>query len=267
MSTTTETQQNDQYSLAKILGIWAAVAVPMPILVYVIAPELSLRMDMNPAIAVWLMIILGMVWQFVVSLIVLYRELGTLRWSVIRKRMWYQTPRDPNTGAPNARLLWWALPGLALNGLVTLTPVTPFLSNIVVAVFPFLRPLYNELSQLALDVVMTPEYVGAWWLLGLVLISSLFNYFLGEEWLFRGVLLPKMKGVFGRWDWVANVALFGLYHLNKPWESLGIFISFLIAGWASRRYRSNWIFFIVHGVQGLIIILMTLAVVTGLAFR
>jgi uncharacterized protein len=32
---------------------------------------------------------------------------------------------------------------------------------------------------------------------------------LGEEFLFRGVLLPCMEGVFGRWSWVANGVLFG----------------------------------------------------------
>ena len=31
------------------------------------------------------------------------------------------------------------------------------------------------------------------------LTSMLFNYILGEELLFRGVLLPRMNGVFGRW--------------------------------------------------------------------
>jgi len=33
MNDSPSTPANDQYSLAKILGIWAAVAVPMPILV------------------------------------------------------------------------------------------------------------------------------------------------------------------------------------------------------------------------------------------
>jgi CAAX protease family protein len=31
------------------------------------------------------------------------------------------------------------------------------------------------------------------------------------------VLLPRMAGVFGRWDWVANTVLVGLYHVHKIW--------------------------------------------------
>jgi hypothetical protein len=44
-----------------------------------------------------------------------------------------------------------------------------------------------------------------------------FNTVLGEELLFRGLLLPRTQGVFGRWDWAANGILFALYHLHTPW--------------------------------------------------
>ena len=44
-----------------------------------------------------------------------------------------------------------------------------------------------------------------------------FNTILGEELLFRGLLPPRMKGAFGRLDWVANGVLFTIYHLHMPW--------------------------------------------------
>ena len=46
--------------------------------------------------------------------------------------------------------------------------------------------------------------MGAWWFLALFVVSAAFNTILGEEFLFRGVLLPRLEGVFGRWSWVAN---------------------------------------------------------------
>jgi membrane protease YdiL (CAAX protease family) len=46
-----------------------------------------------------------------------------------------------------------------------------------------------------------PRFQGQWWILGLALASMLFNYILGEELPFRGVLLRRMAGVFRRWDW------------------------------------------------------------------
>jgi hypothetical protein len=43
------------------------------------------------------------------------------------------------------------------------------------------------------------------------------QHLLGEELLFRGYLLPRMNGVFGRRDWLANGVLFAAYHLHVPW--------------------------------------------------
>src|SRR5437762_2880057 len=39
---------------------------------------------------------------------------------------------------------------------------------------------------------------GAWGWFTLVVVLGVFNTILGEELLFRGVLLPRMRGVFGR---------------------------------------------------------------------
>src|SRR3712207_7874009 len=70
--------------------------------------------------------------------------------------------------------------------------------------------------------------------------ACLFNYLLGEELLFHGVLLPRMAGVFGRWDWVANTVLFGLYHVHKIWFWPSMIMSSFGLTWAAKRYRSLW---------------------------
>ncbi len=83
MNNSPSTQANDQYSLAKILGIWVAAAVPMPILSFVIGPALAARTGLEPGIARMFMIIVGLIWLFVLAMIIQYRELSTLRWPVI----------------------------------------------------------------------------------------------------------------------------------------------------------------------------------------
>ena len=92
----------------------------------------------------------------------------------------------------------------------------------------------------------------------------MFNYLLGEELFFRGVLLPKMRGVFGRWDWVANAVLFGLYHLHQPWALPSIVLSNLAISWSARRFRSTWVAVIVHGAEGLVLLGVVLGVILGL---
>ena len=55
---------------------------------------------------------------------------------------------------------------------------------------------------------------GAWGWYALLLAMFIFNTVLGEELLFRGYLLPRMNGAFGRGDWVVNGLLFTVYHLH-----------------------------------------------------
>ena len=98
------TREKDQYSLWQIAGIWLVACAPMWLLSWVIAPLVIPYSPLYPGITYWLLIIAGMGWQFVVSLMIVYHELGTLRWRAIRQRTWLQTPRDPKTDQPNPKL-------------------------------------------------------------------------------------------------------------------------------------------------------------------
>ncbi len=252
-------EQISQYSLWQILGIWALVALPMVLLTWVVAPIIIPLSPLHPGITYWLLIVAGMAWQFVVSLVIVYRELGTLRWSAIRQRTWLQTPREPNTDQPNPKLYWWLAVPLLYNALVGIVLIK-YLDAPMAWLFPALKAsTYMDMSQLA-----SPAFKGQWWLLGIALLSFAFNYFLGEEFLWHGVLLPKMQGVFGKYDWVANAVLFGFYHLHKPWELASTTMTNLGYGWPARRFHSNWMAIVVHGVEGLPGLVMVLAVILGL---
>lgn len=253
-------QEISQYSLAQILGIWALVTAPMALLFWVVAPAVIPLSPLHPGITVWLLIIVGMVWQFIVSLALVYRELGTLRWSAIRQRTWLQTPRDPRTGRPDAKLYGWVLPALLFNAVAGIW-LAGYLDAPMAWLFPGLeQPAYMDQSEL-----VSPEFRGQWWLLGVVLASHLFNYFLGEEFLWHGVLLPKMRGVFGKYDWLANAILFGFYHVHKLWMLPSIIVTNMAYSWPASRFRSNWMAIIVHAVEGIPALLITLAVILGLA--
>jgi uncharacterized protein len=252
--------ETGQYSLWQILGIWALVTLPMALLTWVVTPAVIPYSPLHPGITYWLLTIVGMGWQFIVSLAIIYRELGTLRWSAIGQRTWLQTPRDPKTGEPKRRLYAWLLPVLVFYGLVNIG-LSGFLDAPMAWLFPGLKPApFMDMSQLS-----SLEFQGQWWLMGITLVSLAFNYFLGEEFLFRGVLLPKMQGVFGKYDWVANAVLFSFYHLHKPWTLPTQIVGNLAISWPARRFRSNWMAVIVHATDGLFVLLIVLSVILGLA--
>ena len=113
---------------------------------------------------------------------------------------------------------------------------------------------------------MLDRLVGAWWFLGLYVVNTIFNTILGEEFLFRGVLLPKMKGIFGKWNWVANGLLFGFYHVHQPWGILGSIVTGVIFyAFPAWRFRSTWMSIIVHSAQSVYLAFLILGVVLGLA--
>jgi membrane protease YdiL (CAAX protease family) len=245
-----------QYSLFKILAIWASVTLPMAVLAFVVAPAVTPHTSIHPGLVHWIFIVVGMAWQFVVSLLVLRNELGGLRWQAVKERTRLNPPLDPRSGKPR-RVLWlWAIPAIAANVLGI------FLATQVDAAWSNLSGL-NEPWYASAEALADPQFEGQWWILGLALTSFVFNYFLGEELLFRGVLLPRMSGVFGRWDWVANTVLFGLYHVHKIWFWPSMITSSFGYAWAAKRYRSLWMSVLVHAVEGFFVVLV-LAVILGL---
>jgi membrane protease YdiL (CAAX protease family) len=254
-----------QYALWQILGVWLAAGAPMWLLGWLVYPAVSVGLPTLDAgfLRIKLMA-LGLVWQFVLSMIILYYEEGNIRLATIRRRFWLNHPVSARTGETKKVLWWWIIPLILLAAALEIGLRSP-LTNVWTRIFPFLaEPEGYDMSAL-----FAPElrgmWVGAWDLLWLFFVLSLFNTFLGEEFIFRGVLLPKMEGIFGKWDWVANGILFSLYHLHQPWGILATIPADLILAFSGKHFRSNWFPIIIHSGQSVFVLFLILGVVLGLA--
>ncbi len=262
-------ERRDQYSLARILGIWALAAIPMGILSWIVFPALSPDFNSDPlgaGVTRIVLLLLGLIWLFVLSMIIVWQEEGNLRWATVKRRLRLNAPRDPTTGETRRRLWLWVIPFL-IAIVVWELALKSYLENLWVSVFPFFAepPGFSMAAVLGSPEILD-RLVGAWWFLALFVVQALFNTVLGEEFLFRGVLLPKMEGVFGRWSWVANGLLHGIYHVHQPWGIAGSIVSciFLYA-FPSWRFRSTWMGIIVHSAQSVFFAFLFLGVVLGLA--
>jgi membrane protease YdiL (CAAX protease family) len=102
---------------------------------------------------------------------------------------------------------------------------------------------------------------GNWGWFAILAALVIFNTVLGEELLFRGLLLPRMQGVFGRWDWAANGALFAAYHLHTPWVIPWTLLDAFLLAYPSKRYNSALIGIAVHSVQSVVILGIALTLV------
>ena len=241
-----------QYSLTKILVVWAAAALPMGALARIVAPVLddhfSGEANFPLVKALLLLLTAGLIWQFVLVLILVRREQGTLRWSVVREALWLRSPRDPKSGRRGGRVWLVLIPLFVLFYLEMFLP----------------EPWKSENRDFAhfLDTDVGKHFFqGAWGWFAVVVVLAIFNTVLGEELLFRGFLLPRMNGAFGRFDWLANGVLFAAYHLHEPWVFLSPLADAFVLAYPTKRYRSAWIGIAVHSAQSIVIVIVVLTYV------
>jgi membrane protease YdiL (CAAX protease family) len=232
----------------------------MAILGWVAYPALAPDFESDPIGAAktrFALIIVGLIWTFVLSMIIVYREEGDLRWATIRRRLRLNTPQDPKTGEPRRKLWLWLIPFILLfiASFIILQP----LDRLWVSVFPFFAaPTSMDQNVILESSDIQAQLVGDWLFLGLIFVTFVFNI-LGEEFLFRGALLPKMGGVFGRWDWVANGVLFSTYHWHQPWMMLGgMVVAVLLFALPAKLFRSTWMAIVIHAMEYVLAIPMIL---------
>ena len=239
-----------QLGLGRIIATWAAAALPMAVLAWVVSPLVADQLSGASPLARTLIVTLtgGLIWQFVLVMALVAREQGTLRWSVLRDALWLRAPRSPRSGRRGGRLWLIVLPLIIGFGLEEVIPGLPH---------PASRDLGDFLSSHAGHVLLA----GSWGWFAILAAAVVFNTVLGEELLFRGYLLPRMKGAFGRRDWVANGVLFAAYHLHMPWVIPTALLDTLFISYPSKRYRSALIGIVVHSAQSIVLLGVLLSLV------
>jgi len=169
--------------------------------------------------------------------------------------LWLYTPSNPKTGVPSKWLFLWTIPLIVFANVVNLG----WLNQLWVKAFPFLasRP-YAVIQNLA------EPAVGQWWLLGVLAVDIAFNYLVGEELIFRGILLPRMNGVFGKWDVLANHLLFSAYHLHFLWTTPARLLINWIFPWSAKHFKSYWVAAIIHGSDAVFLLYIFPMAIMGL---
>lgn len=243
---------SEQYSLVKILAIWAASALPMGLALWWITPTfLAPRMEV-PGIGYLVLATLGLVWQTVLAFILLRREVRPFTWQGIKRRLWLHAPTSPRTGRTRWVYLWWAIVAAVLYLALAMTAVLEPLNDLLLRALPGLAaPEHGLIANLAV-----PEVVGQWWLMGVLVVLILGNYVVGEELIFRGILLPKMRGAFGRWDVLASGVLFATYHVHAIWAVPAMLVTDWIYAYLTKRYRSYWMGALFHGLDALFLLVL-----------
>jgi uncharacterized protein len=252
-ATATDDRARDlsQYSLRQIVTVWAAATAPMAILAWVVAPWMGHHIGGRDPFIQALLICFnaGLVWMLALVLILVRREQGSLSWPVMRDALWLRAPLDPKTKRVGGRVWWWLLPFIVLSAAINALPLDP------------IGPLPRDFPAAVLTDRVKQYFDGNWSGFALLVAVAFLSPII-EELLFRGLLLPRMRAVFGRGDVVANSAAYTLYHLHQPWSMPRSFIDGIInLAYPTRRFQSTWIALIVHTAPSLLIFGATLTLV------
>lgn len=111
---------------------------------------------------------------------------------------------------------------------------------------PELRP--NAAANLASGQFMGMMLKGQWWIVGVYFIGWLLNIF-GEEFFYRGWMLPRQEAAFGKYAWAVNGTMFCFQHFMQPWNFLAIWPGALFMAFVVQYRRNTWIGIIQHGLM------------------
>jgi membrane protease YdiL (CAAX protease family) len=252
-----------QYNLLTILFMFAWPAAFYMFLIYVIAPIFFTPVP-GEFLPTWIflgVIALGGGAELIVALVLLRREGYSLTVDDLRDRLRLRWPKG--------RKLW----GLALVALIlafasgmATAPLATALANVPGFVPPdWWPPMSNPTVEITdvtgffPDVSLQGNYA---FLVIFFLVGLVFNI-VGEELYYRGFLLPRMHGVFGRWDWVANGIGFALKHIYQRWLYPALLIPGLAFAFVGGPVGSLWLAMIFHWIGNF---LMAMVLLIGAVF-
>lgn len=86
---------------------------------------------------------------------------------------------------------------------------------------------------------------GQWWIAVVYFIALLFNI-TGEEFWWRGYILPRQELAFKKWTWVVHGFLWGLFHIFWKWNLIILIPSCLVVSYVIYKRKNTWIGIITH---------------------
>lgn len=231
----------------KPIGLWSSVAffsIPAVItglLTYVLAPVLD-SIGMSHSFIYIIILNVPMILLLVIAFIAVTIEGGKISLKDIKDR--FRLKRMDKRG-------WLYTAGLFMfiilfHYLLSFTP--RLLSSI-----PFFRPPQyvppianpNIVNTVFQESYLDIPLKGNWWVLAIFAFSLVFNI-LGEEFLWRGYILPRQERYFMKKAWLVNGLLWNLSHICWRWNMIMILPGCLAIPFVCQKVKNTYPGIIVH---------------------
>lgn len=218
----------------KKLGLFASFAmyIPAAILMYVMTtyliPYLS-KTTGQETILFWFIVAgLGIFTPLIVTGILILKSEGyKLNLNTIKERLRFRKLKKTD--------VLWAIGGLVAVGI--LSAVIMKVMELVIGEFDHTPPF----------MAFEPLNAGRYWLL-LVWAPYWVLNILGEEFLWRGVMLPRQEVAFGKYTWMVHGLGWGIFHIAFGWQLLVTLIPLIfIQSYVVQKTKNSWTGVIMHG--------------------
>jgi len=120
-----------------------------------------------------------------------------------------------------------------------------FLSFMIMKI---LEVFFGSLDHQPPFMFFEPLTPGRYWILLIWLPYWILNI-MGEEVLWRGVILPRQEVIFKKYAWMIHGCCWGIFHIAFGWQLLVTLIPILfIQSYVVQRRKNSWIGVVIHAV-------------------
>ena len=208
------------------------IYIPAAVLLFVqthyVIPYLS-RVTGQETILFWFIVGgLGVFLPLVIAALLILKSEGySLSSTTWRQRMRFKTL--------SRRDLLWSLSGLVIVGLLSWLTMKGL--EIAIGEFEHSPPFMT----------FEPLTAGRYWLLAVWLPYWVLNI-LGEEILWRGVMLPRQELAFGNYAWLVHGFGWGVFHIVFGWHLLLTLLPIIfMLSYIVQKTKNSWVGVIIHG--------------------
>ena len=187
---------------------------------------------------------------FITALILYKREGNAWKMSDFKSRMQLN---------PLKKIDWLWIIGIILAFAAASALLEPVINK--VAQIPFFSPPDFFPAEINPNKTSIPGYMwdyklsGEYWVIIVYFVGWFFNIF-GEEFLWRGIILPRQVMKYGSKAWIYHGIMWGLWHFYWKWNFFTLLPLTLLLSYAVYKRKNTWIGIIAHGVLNLIPLVM-----------
>jgi membrane protease YdiL (CAAX protease family) len=84
------------------------------------------------------------------------------------------------------------------------------------------------------------------WLAFMMTVIYFFFNIIGEEFWWRGYILPRQELAFGKWTWLIHGVLWASFHVSRWWDIIGLLPAQIVFAYVAWRSRSTTVAIIMH---------------------